>query len=1491
MSTLSNIKSNPLIISDVMSKINLLLTNYYQNILIKNFDISQEMISDEEKIKFLKDGIEEFADYNLEELKKDIKEMSTTSSKKLFNDTIKNITKDMEKNITGILMESINGDINTLEKIAVNNVDNIKINALSLLKEKIGEIENKINSNIFPLINDRLNILEKKDLEKMKKSLEIKKEIEELSKNDNDLEKINKLKKEYIILFEQKNITDIEQQYEETKSKFNGLFFDNMKSLNKIKRIKETMGMFLNTETLKKIAKGEGQVILYNFVYKLSIDTLISNILKMQTDSSYLIKNITKKNQTYEKDILAKMVSIKSTGDINKDYACACVLNEIETTLEIRDLKITREIGKKIRTLTNGIIKDTENISKISTEEITKKIEDFKEEHTKKIEDSINEYKNIYQNLNKTLEEHIEKIEHIDDNIENMFQSIDKIDVITNKNVNDLTDVFNKQKEIIEKRNQKINELRKIEETIKQRILSLHTKKEISGLNDITIIQNELLKEENDLSIIQKEIYKESNLIKIINDTLNKESIDKIMQVSNSPEEYKKEIENLKSKFNDIKSNFNFDKEIKIVDKLKEKLNTDIEFIKNIDKTIIEKSKDLVKDITHYEDLKSLSKKVLEMFDVGKEIKNYSLSKTYLRTVSEVIKTYGYKDNIDLYFKEMSEISDKKLEIYKDMELITKKLDFLEKISGKFPKEVIENNGKEKITMEMEKLISEMEMKKLELLEYLSNKNNKSINENMFNIDNDFKNFITDKNSIKEIRIMQIIKKGTKNSKPTIKENYLEKSLENEKEIKKNRLNKTNLEIMKNLGLNISLSKNKNYEISYERNLLDKLSNKVSNFLFDDEYNDKHYHRTEINVLSNGVIKDFFVNKDELTFKLINKNETSLSQEIKEIKTDNDIAFNEEETNLNVLNVVNERNKITINYLNKIEKLIEKDIKNNIEKENNDVNLKSKQQEKENSLFFEEYFVELFNIDNTDKENLTKLRENIKDLFGVTTSNKEELKKVLNNKANEIINSGDFIVNKKEFKLLNKDNSNTEELLNKSKEIRENEIILEKIKDFVINNNIKQKDNIAFYIKTYSGKDLTILDILNDIKSLTMFSQIENTLIEKINNSINNLDKNKKEHNVKVENYSSNIIENNELLNNLTEEEKNKVLKHMKEIILKIEVNDSNEFNSNVQNYINKNYTNKNQYYLNIDSNIIDKIADNNENYLSSNSYTVKKILEMDDFISSKINELNIKYELGKDFYTIEEKDNILYNIKTLKILYNKMKNNFINHFNNKQTKFDLIKNINYDENKTDLVMDLVYYKNKEEMFNGKEKKSLNIKQYVIELKEKLKQNELKGDKTKIKAFIKYFVNTKDSLIKINMLPEEREMSLYLFNEILKDNNEKNNLLENMEKIEEVNVKYKDLDYVTGKLQNKEVLEENQKINIKKRLKEILLKDNGNNPLIEVLIEKIDISFDEYMKKLEEIKSMIDLINTEITEEEKLKNTVVLEQTKKINKNYSLELS
>ena len=35
----------------------------------------------------------------------------------------------------------------------------------------------------------------------MKKSLEIKKEIEELSKNDNDLEKINKLKKEYIKLY------------------------------------------------------------------------------------------------------------------------------------------------------------------------------------------------------------------------------------------------------------------------------------------------------------------------------------------------------------------------------------------------------------------------------------------------------------------------------------------------------------------------------------------------------------------------------------------------------------------------------------------------------------------------------------------------------------------------------------------------------------------------------------------------------------------------------------------------------------------------------------------------------------------------------------------------------------------------------------------------------------------------------------------------------------------------------------------------------------------------------------------------------------------------------------------------------------------------------------------------------------------------------------------------------------------------------------------
>lgn len=68
-----------------------------------------------------------------------------------------------------------------------------------------------------------------------------------------------------------------------------------MKNINIISSIKELFGDFLNSENIKLISTGRGQTIIYKFVYKIIADLLITNSLKIETSSSYLFKNISKK--------------------------------------------------------------------------------------------------------------------------------------------------------------------------------------------------------------------------------------------------------------------------------------------------------------------------------------------------------------------------------------------------------------------------------------------------------------------------------------------------------------------------------------------------------------------------------------------------------------------------------------------------------------------------------------------------------------------------------------------------------------------------------------------------------------------------------------------------------------------------------------------------------------------------------------------------------------------------------------------------------------------------------------------------------------------------------------------------------------------------------------------------------------------------------------------------------------------------------------------
>lgn len=1466
-------KQNPAITNFFLNNIDMSKTMQYRESLKDNLDINNELLTDDEQLEYLNNRNKEFTSYDFKKLKEEVKDLSKDGGETLFKESFGLVTKKVQENLETIIIEASKGETEALKKLSLESVNGIQGNILILLKDKMSEIENKINGNIFPLLNDLLNVLEQNDLNLLIKSLEIKKQIKELQKEENKENEISLKKQEYIDLFSlEDKEKSLEDNYKIRESKYKEKFYENSKSINTIKSGKELFGVFLNTNTLKKIGSGQGQDIIYDFVYKVSVDVLIKNILKMNTDTNYFLKNISKGKQKYEPRLIKKLSEIKLTGDNNKDYASAIVLNEISTTIEIKDMKIGREVSSELKGLTKGIIKDLDKISNFSLEEVEGKIQNTIKTSEETLVEFIDGYKEIIQKINENIEKNITKLLTLDEVSYNILRDLEDIEELNEGNVNKLKAVIKNQEKIYNQRAEKILSLKNISKDINQNIELLKNKESNLQGEELLLIKSEKNKNQYLLDKINNQIEQEESFQKIFKDTFNSQDIDRVESILLTKSEYEKKIQNIKKEYKNLT---NIEEEKNLIKDITTKIKNDYEILKNIKGNAKTTAINYIKDLIHYEDFKSLGNNIINIYDKSKKIKIHKNSMIYLKNISEVIKTYGYKDDINLYFKEMSEIATKKLETFKEMEVLTKKLDFIEKASGKYSKEVLKENSMEKISIEIKNIMYELETKKLELLQILNNKNNKSSNENMFDIDKDFEGFLFDNKSVKEIRMMKVIDVGTYNKEPRASNKYYLEALKLEKETKLKLIKKTDVKILKKMGLKFNLENG--FSVSYTKNYYDEFKSKISNFLNADENFDvREIHQTKTNVLSYSSIRKYFTNKTEKSFKELNNGKLSLNEFIKETyeNFDDEFAFDKNQNNMAFLDLISERNRMSINYLNKMERFIVGNINTHFsieEKEKTkNVSYKDLMQERENILFFEEYFVELFKIYNEEDINL--LREEIKDLSKVKTTSETELKQILNKKAEEIIKSNKFVIDKNYFKLNSPKDEIGDDLIKKTINLKNDEIILSKIENFILNKNIKEKDNMSLLINQYN-KGNPVQDILNDIKNLKNFSEINEELVSKINSYKKLLVENRFDLNLSFGSYLDGMINQNDLLKNLQQEEVLKLKTKLISSFEKKEILNLDTLHSNIEKDVNKNYINQNQVHLNNGSNIITKIIDNNENYLNSNnSYTSKKILEYNDLLSSKIKELQTKYYLGKDFYNKTEKDNLVYNIKVLNTIHNKIKSEFIHIFESKQTNFDLIKDFKFKETKTDMILDILYYSNKEEMYNVKEDTTLNIKQYVIELQQKLKDNELNGDKTKINAIIKCFIQTKDDYFKINLSQEEKYILLFLFNELIDVDRKNNEITKTISHLQNHQKTYKNID-------DESIIKEK----IKKELKSLMNKQN--RVIIDSLLKSLNVSLKNYEDKIDKIYILKDVMSVSLSDEEE----ILLKKTKN-NKNKEIKL-
>lgn len=1410
MDSVNVIKSSNSINGELIDNIDLLLVDLYKNVLITNYDIKNELLKNSDKISFIKKAITDFTSYDFSKLQTDIKQMTKDGGNEIFKTTMDNVTKDLKNNVDKIILDISNGNVDTVKDLYGKNEADFETSVLSVLKNKLKTLETKVNAKIFPLIVDSLELLKNNDLEKLEKNYTLLEEISTLESNNKNDKAINE-KKELLIkqYFPEEKFS--EEFFAKRKNNLEKDFYNNMKNINLISSIKELFGDFLNSENIRLISTGKGQTIIYKFIYKITADLLISNSLKMQTDSSYLFKNMNKKNKDFKSNMLNKINTIKSVGNLEKDYATALVLTEIEETLEVKDLAFTKKIKEVLYKNYSKALKNITSISSISKEGTEKIITDKIEENKTLIENKIKEYEEKFTKFNKLLDKKTEEILNIDDNLLKINKNINNIEEITIDNIDKLTNVINNYKELQKEKESKIIKLKEIINQSEEKIKSFNEKSEMNN-NEMSFLIAEQQKESALIEKIYQEIRKEESSIEMISKFLNNKNIENIGDIINSKENYKKEINEINEEITKIKSISDITELKNITNELKTKVKTDIENIKNIPNNLKNQVVDTRKEITKSKDFKELGQNIKEIFDVTKERIGYKKSKDYLRVVSYTIKTYGYKDNLEEYFKELSEVAIKKLEIFRKLEEKIKSMQYLEKVLAKYPEEMLKNNSQERIKNQFINILNDIDMYKSELLNFLTEKNNKGINQNMFDIDNELKDFLTnEKSSIKEIQIMNIIKNGTSKSSPKLNEKcseIIKETFKIEQNVKTKRIisiKEGNFGLFKNTNLKEFTENNLNFkdipyfEYNFDYKKMKNLLNFSSNSFDEKEYDDKYSYMSEDNILRDNAFIKYMTLKDKDN---VNKNiETLIKDKKKTIPT-----YEGNYKDFDIFKNINENNKININVLSYMEYDILNIIKNKVNDEKilkddenyiNSKNDKILTQEANNIKFINIYFYEL----------TTKLigRDNQR------TKLLEEIKKQTKEKINEITLIEDKFLLKQY--LNNIFNNSIDNLNNNNDPV-----------NFVGNNfDISKTEN---FNKDFNPKNIEdIKDIINKERYIN------------------------DEHKEKIIRYFTTYIsDNNNFRNKNPEEIKTEII-------------------SKLNYYINKNLKQENQIFINNDNdNILNNIIDNNITSNDADNEVIKKIYLVEDIISSKIKELNIKKELGKTtkIYTKTENICIENNIKMLEILLNQMKKNFGYQFVKKEASnyYETVKYISNIDKKTpeELIIDLLENQKIEDKYNDfNDENTMLIDN--LDVKKELKEI-LSIKKPKIKSFYSYFVKINDDVNKLYLSNKDKNISILLFNNSLKNNSIDTELFQKIENINNLaNKKFPDYE-----VKDSITLEDAKKENIKKEL--ILLSENTNNSnykkLLEMLIKSIDYSEELYLNNLNKIKELSNLINQEI---------------------------
>ncbi len=751
----------------------------------KNIDIKNKIEEIENKINNL---MKKYEDYIIKIKKNEeyINEVETTL-KKMENITFENLSQNVvNDNIKKL--ETYKSDLVNLN----NKTENIDI------KNKIEEIENKINNLMKKIKKETIDPAEQKEIEEIEKYLNNMKKnncdgnstlivfseniynIENLNKN---ILKLEQLEKKDLPKQIKEKITTLKSGIKEFKEKLKN---EVNKKIDKKENIKKVLKEYEFNIKNKNIIKEQNENINQEII---NIETNLNKIenISFENLSQNIVNDNIKKLENYKSDLI----------NLNNKTKNVDIKNKIEET--------ENRINNLIKGFKNSILIDS-NLKLIEKEipKIEENINNLKNQNLDDINNNMNTISFNLEQLNQKLEklEKEESPKQIKENIATLKNTISKIqDEIKNKN-----EIFKKIEKIEQTDFSKINP-----DKIINNINCLKKYKEIlktKGYNLKEYLINLLTKQfENYISALEKENLNTLNILTIE---------DRVNFLKN----YVKELQILKIEVDNINIKTRIDgmiknSDIKIPNLLLELLKFYISKLEQ--KNYIKLSTTVIKIY-----LSKINKTKSDLIDIEKETltNNVKIEINNLKNkIIELEKKIKAQQAIDIYLDEIEKIEQKDLNNLENKEFenniknlkgylyslieIEKKLN-----NGKEEKEITEqiNNLKNKIC-NLELKLNEKYITKLE--NKYSNKNNiidfqkqiKDLSEYKLNLvdinSKSTENNIKNKFNILIKKIENIIN-DIKNAQNQKIENFLDELVKNLNNIKEQNLNNRNTNIIFN---------------------------------------------------------------------------------------------------------------------------------------------------------------------------------------------------------------------------------------------------------------------------------------------------------------------------------------------------------------------------------------------------------------------------------------------------------------------------------------------------------------------------------------------------------------------------------------------------------------------------------------------------------------------------------------------------------------------